>query len=511
MSEMIHFFMEICYAIFGGFCLQYFLGSFLEHRNFMEYRNFLERRKFLEHREITGDKKFSGLKPRETALFAAASYAACTLLLSRFLPYGYADIRVLARQAALLGATALLAAIFYKAGRAVTGYLVITFAAVGSISFFIAYSVLLVSGGLYDVWMWCMERNFLVNGGNAPIFIRATAIGQQILMFIVYSVLYFLSLRKIVNSFREKEYPASRTELSFLLAPSLAGLLVCVLLRMLVVTVEEVRPELLYDRHPALVVIIPVILILCLLSILYSIKLFQDMVALNRERNSRAVLERQIGGIQAQMAEMEHIHSGIRSMKHDMKNTLAVIMRLARQGGENAELQEYLSQLNHNFDRLELRYRTGNGVVDTLLNMKSHELEKSVPEVKLCADELLFTENIVIGSYDIGVIVGNALDNAAEACEKIQGEDRERFIRLSSFSRGKMFFIKVENSFDGKLAWKKGMEFPASTKPDKKAHGIGLANIQSTAEKYHGGVDWQVKSGKFVLTVMLKNERKNLS
>ena len=103
MSEMIHFFMEICYAIFGGFCLQYFLGSFLEYRN------------FLEHREFEEGKKFSGLKPRETALFAAASYAACTLLLSRFLPYGYADIRVLARQAALLGVTALLAVIFYRA------------------------------------------------------------------------------------------------------------------------------------------------------------------------------------------------------------------------------------------------------------------------------------------------------------------------------------------------------------------------------------------------------------
>lgn len=36
---------------------------------------------------------------------------------------------------------------------------------------------------------------------------------------------------------------------------------------------------------------------------------------------------------------MERIYSGIRSMKHDMKNTLAVIMQLA--GKEEAELQMY--------------------------------------------------------------------------------------------------------------------------------------------------------------------------
>ena len=34
--------------------------------------------------------------------------------------------------------------------------------------------------------------------------------------------------------------------------------------------------------------------------------------------------------------EMEHIYSGIRSMKHDMKNTLSVIMQLAT-GNEETE------------------------------------------------------------------------------------------------------------------------------------------------------------------------------
>ena len=70
-----------------------------------------------------------------------------------------------------------------------------------------------------------------------------------------------------------------------------------------------------------------------------------------------------------------------------------------------------------------------------------------------------------------------------------------------------MFFIRVENSFDGEVIRKKGAEFPATTKPDKKVHGIGLTNIKNTAEKYHGGVEWKVKNKVFTLTVMLKNER----
>ena len=471
---------EVYYAVFGGFCLQYFLGNFLECR---------------------------GSKRRQSGLGVAAAYAVCSLCIGHLCPYRYEDIRVIERQAALFGVTVLLALLFYRAVRAVTGYLLITFAAISQISFFLAYSVFLLGGQLYSLWGWCMEKGYFVQADAAHLLIRVTAVFLQIVLYGAYTVLCIGSLKKIVHSFRDKEHPIGRTELYFLIVPSAVGLLICMLLRFLMVTVENGAPKLLYHRHPALTMVVPVIMFLCLLSILYSVKLFQEMIALNRERNNRIIMERQIGSMQAQIAEMEHIHSGIRSMRHDMKNTLAVILRLAGQEGDSAELQEYLSELNRNFDSFEMRYKTGNAVVDTLLNMKSHELAHMMPEVKLYADKLLFTDNIVIGSYDIGVIVGNALDNAAEACGKMKGGGGEPFIRLSSFAKGKMFFIKVENSFEGKVVRKKGMEFPATDKPDKKTHGIGLANIKSTAEKYHGGVDWQAQDGVFTLTVMLKNER----
>lgn len=59
-----------------------------------------------------------------------------------------------------------------------------------------------------------------------------------------------------------------------------------------------------------------------------------DMICWNREKSGRLILENQIGSLQEHMEEMERIYSGIRGMKHDMKNTLAVIQRLsAGEGG----------------------------------------------------------------------------------------------------------------------------------------------------------------------------------
>lgn len=77
----------------------------------------------------------------------------------------------------------------------------------------------------------------------------------------------------------------------------------------------------------------------------------------------------------------------------------------------------------------------------------------------------------------------------------------------AAYAKGKMFFLEMENSFDGKVVRKRDAEFPITTKADKKVHGIGPMNIKNTAEKYHGAVDWSIQHKVFTLSVMLKNEK----
>ena len=132
-----------------------------------------------------------------------------------------------------------------------------------------------------------------------------------------------------------------------------------------------------------------------------------------------------------------------------------------------------------------MRFRTGNTVADTLLNMKYHEAVRDMPDLRMDADKLLLPQGIQIHSYDIGVILGNAADNAIEACRKLKAKEpgADAFIRISSLQKGNLLILKVENSFDGRLVLKAKEEFPVTDKADRKSHGIGLANIKSTAEK----------------------------
>ncbi|MCI9144220.1 MAG: GHKL domain-containing protein, partial [Lachnospiraceae bacterium] len=454
------------------------------------------------------DRRWSGLA-------VVASYMVFWMALFRIWPSKNWDYRVEAWKMALaLCILSVLAVCFYKAFHLITVFLVVAFQAIAGIS---RYATVILLGelgdGLLGLWNWCAGNGLLETEKSFGIAVNAGLIGQWLMEYLVIALVLYLSLKKIVWDFGEKDYSINRTELLFILTPAAVGLMVCVLMRIIIVTMEEGRARLLYDRYPILIFVLPAILLLSLLSILHGVKLFQDMICRNREKSNRIILEKQVMSLQEHMEEMERINSGIRSMKHDMKNTISVIQRLAAGDGkeENVELQSYLSELNRTFETLEMRFKTGNTVVDTLLNMKYHEAVREVPDLNMNVDNLLLPQKLEIPSFDIGVILGNALDNAIEACRKLKELEQtaDAFINLSSLQKGNLLILKVENSFDGCLPWKRQDGFPVSDKADKDSHGIGLANIRSTAEKYHGTMDFRVEDRVFVLSVMMKNERRS--
>ena len=78
-------------------------------------------------------------------------------------------------------------------------------------------------------------------------------------------------------------------ELLFILAPSMTAVFICTLLRMVLVTIEDEIPASLYDRYPSLTVMVPVVLLLSFLSILFGVKLFQDMIYMMQSQNMRTI------------------------------------------------------------------------------------------------------------------------------------------------------------------------------------------------------------------------------
>lgn len=473
---------NILAMLFQGYCLQNLYGSFLESR--------------LKSR-------------RQTGCIIIVGWVLLKLILSYFFPSNYDSVKTFAKLIFLMGVLIAVAVFLYQGAVALKLYLSVTFMAFAEISFFLAYMILILGNHLFSFWSWCINQGYIISPVLAQTVFEITSFVLQVLVYVAFSVLTYFLIIILKNKYQKKNYIMQKTELMFILTPSMTGLLLCIFLRMIIVTVEQGIPVLLYDRYPLLVVVIPAVLTLSLLSILYGVKLFQDMVVLNQEKQRRVIMEQQIKGLQNHVNEMERVYSGIRGMRHDIKNQMAVVMQLVEQIKNkediSTEWNRYLLELNRSIDRLELQFRTGNVVADAILNMKFHEAKSKMENIRIEVDNLIFPKDLKIESYDLAVILCNALDNAIEACEKMSF-DEERFLCASSFQNGKMFFLKFENSFSGKIKIEKGAEFPTTGKKNKELHGIGFYNMKLSVQKYYGALDWEIEGEVFQLTVMMQNK-----
>ena len=321
--------------------------------------------------------------------------------------------------------------------------------------------------------------------------------------------LLFVSTRKIAGSYCSKQRGRMGKEVAFYLLPSVAGTLVSVLVRLLLITVTDGTPVLLYEKYPALYLIIPMTALVLLGAVVFSFRIYQDMAVLQEERAEKIVLENQITQMQSSIVEMEHLYDGIRSVKHDMKNHMAVLQNLIqkRYSGEDEEIRQYFEGMRQSVEQIDSRVHTGNAVSDAVVGSKFRYAAKKLKGIRLDASKFMLTDAVTIKAYDMGIILNNGLDNAVEACMQMREKqpDAETYITIRSFRAKNMYFIEIVNSFDGSALSRGDSGLPISTKKDKEVHGIGLKNIRKCAVKYGGDLDCIVEGNKFTLSVMVKS------
>ena len=254
----------------------------------------------------------------------------------------------------------------------------------------------------------------------------------------------------------------------------------------------------LYERHPAFLAVVPVLALLLYAGTYLTIAFQQGMAELREEQAVHYVEYRQTQAIRARIREAERFYTRIRQLKHEMRNHLTNIKGLA-QSGEYAGLEDYIARMDESMGGFELTLQTGNPVTDVIVNdTRRRSLDLGV---RFQAD-FHYPEPGSYDAFDVGIILQNLLQNALEACEKV--EEGERFIALAGTKKGRFFLIEVKNSFTGEVVF--GQDgLPATTKQeDIPMHGLGLSNVRREAEKYMGELELKTDRREFSAAVLLQ-------
>jgi len=191
--------------------------------------------------------------------------------------------------------------------------------------------------------------------------------------------------------------------------------------------------------------------------------------------------------------EVDNIYRTMRGWRHDYHSHIQTMLALT---DKPDEIRAYLMDLNTDLTTVDTVLKTGNVMVDAILNSKLSLIKSK--DIAVNAKAIVPAE-LKISSIDLCVIIGNLLDNAMEACLNIPNKDA-RFIRIYIDVLKKQLYINVTNAVGGR-AKKTGKTY-LSTK-NSNNHGFGLMRVDRVAEKNGGYVNRQDEEGVFATEVML--------
>lgn len=206
----------------------------------------------------------------------------------------------------------------------------------------------------------------------------------------------------------------------------------------------------------------------------------------------KKMLEHQRALVAAHFAEVENMYRQMRAWRHDYHNHMQILSALL-DGQNYGEARVYLDKMNQSLASVDRVLKTGNTVVDAILNSKlSLFASKGIP---VTADAKV-PPTLAVDDLDLCIIIGNLLDNALDACVPLD----KPFVRIYiSPKKNTHLYICITNSADKKRK-RQGNRF-FSTKGE--GHGFGLEKIDSLVEKYGGILSRGSEDGGFTTEIML--------
>lgn len=190
----------------------------------------------------------------------------------------------------------------------------------------------------------------------------------------------------------------------------------------------------------------------------------------------------------------------VKKLYHDINNHIACIKNISE---EQKNVDIYVDEINRDLKSYKNVFDTGNMILDVILNEKKSICDKEniefITDVKLLNCEF-------IDMIDICSIFSNILDNAIEACLKIEDKSINKFIKIRSAIVKQFIVIKCKNSKINNVVLKNGKIL--TDKNDTFKHGIGLSSVKNSVEKYDGNVKIDIDEDYFSITIYIPLKQK---
>lgn len=195
--------------------------------------------------------------------------------------------------------------------------------------------------------------------------------------------------------------------------------------------------------------------------------------------------------------ELYNYQNELRVFRHDIRNRLFSLMAMVKDGQADKAVQimennlNWLEEMNGNI------VNSGNPIIDALLQSKLHLAKEKKIKLNL---QIKLAGEIKVDELELAIVLGNALDNAIEAVEKVPDKDK-KYINLNLMSTDDRISMTVTNPVKDDV----NTEKLKTTKPDKRNHGFGTQSIRTVAHRYDGVAEFKCEDKMFTVNLNICN------
>lgn len=154
---------------------------------------------------------------------------------------------------------------------------------------------------------------------------------------------------------------------------------------------------------------------------------------------------------------------------------------------------QYMEKVHKFGHEMEIIAYTGIEMMDLILSYKINSARSQGIHVNILAEQIA----LKLTELEIVAVMSNILDNAIEACQKV--EENQKWIQIVIRQVGDISFIKVTNNYYEEPYVENNVF--VSQKEEREVHGIGLISVKSIIEKYGGAINIDCENGKFAIII----------
>lgn len=181
----------------------------------------------------------------------------------------------------------------------------------------------------------------------------------------------------------------------------------------------------------------------------------------------------------------------IREMKHDVRHFVGAASRLAEEGRLD-DLRSFLNEYNEKTEMDQLPVFCENVIANSIIGYYYLRAKESGIQYE---SKCRIDYRVVMRDSDLCILLGNALENAIDACQKMK-KTEIRMISMEAGSKNGQFLLKFRNTYRGKLSVRDGHYISSKA---EKSHGLGIKNMEKVVESYGGFMKIEHDEKEFTL------------